>query len=71
MFGAFTERPAVETPDGINRVFNAPTAWTGTLYVAINQIVLWRGFSFIGGTQIQFDTAPSVGDVIAFFYNPP
>ena len=70
MLGSFTVRLAVETPDGENRVFNAPEGWTPlTLYVARNNVVQWRGFSFTGGTQVQFDETPQVGDTIGFLYN--
>jgi len=70
VIGEFTYQLAVETPNGANRVFNAPSPWApGTLYVTRNGLVLSRGFSFIGGTQIQFDEVPQIGDVIGFLYN--
>jgi hypothetical protein len=70
--GQFIRRLALETPDGSSVVFNAPVAWEPqTLYVIFNGQRQWRGFSFIGGTQVQFDTPPSVGDTIEFLYNSP
>lgn len=70
--GQFTRKLANETPDGVTVVFNAPIAWTPlTLYVVRNGLVQWRGFSFIGGTQVQFDVAPAVGDLVEFLYNGP
>ena len=70
--GQFIRRLAVETPDGSTMVFNAPVAWVPrTLYVVYNGQLQWRGFSFIGGTQVAFDTPPSVGDMIEFLYNGP
>lgn len=70
--GRFIRRLARETPDGSTVVFNAPVIWEPrTLYVVYNGLVQWRGFTFIGGTQVQFDTPPSVGDMIEFLYNDP
>ena len=70
--GQFTRRLANETPDGIIDTFNAPVTWTPqTLYVVRNGLVQWRGFSLIGGTQVQFETAPAAGDSVEFLYNGP
>ena len=70
--GTFKTELAKETPDGVNRLFNAPDAWVpGTLYVVINGHVVYRGFTFPSGTQVQFDVTPQVGDVITFLYNAP
>jgi len=70
MIGAFTSRLAVETPDGVNRTFNSPVAFTDTVYVAVNDIVQYQGVTFTGGTAVQFAAAPQVGDVVSFLYNP-
>lgn len=70
--GEFTQRLANETPDGVITVFNAPVGWVPqTLYVMRNGLVQWRGFSLIGGTQVQFDTPPDAGDTVEFLYNGP
>jgi hypothetical protein len=72
VLGQFTQRLANETPDGVNRVFNAPIDWSPlTLYVVRNGIVQWYGFSFLGGTQVEFDVAPAAGEMIEFLYNGP
>lgn len=71
MLGHLKCELAKETPDGVNQLFNAPDPWVpGTLYVVINNVVMYRGFSFPGGTQVQFDVVPQIGDVITFFYAP-
>lgn len=68
MIGDFVRRLAIETPDGVLRTFTAPVAWTGTLYVAINDEVLWEGFTFPGGSTVTFDVAPNAGDLVGFLY---
>jgi len=71
MIGAFTSRLAVETPDGVNRTFNSPVPFAGTVYVTVNDVVQYQGVTFTGGTTtIQFAAAPQVGDVVGFLYNP-
>lgn len=70
MSGDLVRQLALETPDGVLRSFTAPAVWTGTLYVTINDVVLWEGFRFPGGTSVVFDVAPRVGDVVGFLYPP-
>ncbi len=70
--GTFTGKLAVETPDGDNATFSAPTAVTGlTVYVARNGLIQWRGFMFISATRVTFDVTPALGESIEFFYRHP
>ena len=64
----FVHELAVESVDGMRKVYNTPTPPTpGTLTPAINGRTRTEGFT-VAGTAVTFEEAPSLGDVVSFFY---
>jgi hypothetical protein len=69
---------AIGTIDGVNRDFNAPSAyWPGTLFAYLNGVLIRsvdvNGPIEKGGTDVEMKEAPLTGDTLHFYYQsqPP
>lgn len=64
-----TER-AVGIIDGVNRVFDATATYiSGTVYVYLNGQLQQKNFvSELGGTQVELEYAPELGDIVHLRY---
>lgn len=62
-------KTAVETPDGSLKRFNTKTPYkTGTVILNLNGRSHIQGWTEQGGTVIDLDEAPQIGDVVSFWY---
>jgi len=62
-------KSAVETPDSILRRYNTPTPYAAKSVVyTLNGRSHTEGWKELGGTLIELDEPPQIGDVVSFWY---
>ncbi len=63
---------ALETPDGAQKTFTSPIPWDANGPApTINGRTEALDYQVMSSTQVMFDEAPRVGDVVGFFVTPP
>ncbi len=63
---------ALETSDGAQKTFTSPIPWdVNGPTPTINGRTEVLDYQVMSSTQVTFDEAPRIGDVVGFFVAPP